>query len=236
MSKVLAVGDIHTKRHIIYQVAKIMDNYDKVVFVGDYADDWSTGAQESIATWREMKQLQEANPEKVIVLAGNHDYVYTQEKLFMRQSGYNVQTRMELLKPENKDLFKWVSGLPLTFRLETVLYSHAGVENSWSGQATPEKLWQSNSPLWSRPMFGYIGPNRDYTAKYKKNRILKAQVFGHTPQQTVNEIIDEGSGLWCIDTFSTNEDGTPVGDGTVLVIDNGKVFTKHTLDDLALQQ
>ena len=40
--KVLAVGDIHTKKWIVDKVDEIADNYDKVVLIGDYADEWTT--------------------------------------------------------------------------------------------------------------------------------------------------------------------------------------------------
>lgn len=39
MSRVLAIGDIHTKTWIVDKVSKVIDDYDKVVFCGDYADD-----------------------------------------------------------------------------------------------------------------------------------------------------------------------------------------------------
>ena len=41
MGKILAIGDIHTKIWIIEKVAKVINDYDKVILCGDYADDFS---------------------------------------------------------------------------------------------------------------------------------------------------------------------------------------------------
>ena len=50
--KILAVGDVHTKSWMIEKVEKIVEDYDAVVFCGDYADNWNTTPGESLATWR----------------------------------------------------------------------------------------------------------------------------------------------------------------------------------------
>ena len=36
--KILCVGDIHAKPQIIYAVAKLVKDYDRVIFLGDYLD------------------------------------------------------------------------------------------------------------------------------------------------------------------------------------------------------
>ena len=55
--KVLAVGDIHTKIWIIDRVREIAENYDKIIFVGDYADDWGKQPMDTINTWKEYESL-----------------------------------------------------------------------------------------------------------------------------------------------------------------------------------
>lgn len=58
MSKVLAIGDLHTKIWVIEKVAKAIQNYDKVIFCGDYADDFKAVPQDTINTWKTLKDLQ----------------------------------------------------------------------------------------------------------------------------------------------------------------------------------
>ena len=209
--KTLAIGDLHTKAQIIDKVEKLIDNYDAVIFVGDYADDWNTSPLMTIAIWRRLKELQEKYGEKVTALIGNHDYSYI---LSFRpySSGYNATTQMLLSTPENKELLSWLKDLPVTKELDGVVYSHAGIDISWNGSLDDNSLWADNSPLWTRP------DDTDYTDT--------PQVFGHTPSKTCYEVAPN---IWCIDTFSTYPDGTPVGDGTVLEITDGKTFNKIKL-------
>lgn len=212
MSRVLAIGDIHTKIWIINAIKEIVEEYDKIVFVGDYADDWHMNAQKSIDTWQALKDFQEANPSKVVFVTGNHDYIYVNDTK-TTQSGYNQLTQTLIDMPENKELRGWLRNLPVTLELDGVTYSHAGITDTFKQKYTSEWLWQDNSPLWARPLHG--------------NSYLEiSQVFGHTPSETCWEV---QKNIWCIDTFSTYPDGTPIGDHTVLEVENGNKFTKRKI-------
>lgn len=210
--KVLAVGDIHTKIWMIEKVEKLVDNYDAVIFVGDYADDWGAPAQDSILTWLRLKNLQEAYPHgQILLVTGNHDYIYV-NKTPTKQSGYNPTTQLLINTPEHEELRAWLKGLPEVIEFDGVYYSHAGLNKNWEPTDDVYELWSDHSPLWIRP--GYL--------PYKK----VPQVFGHTPIETCREI---QKNVWCIDTFSTYPDGTPIGDQTVLEITDGKQFKKISL-------
>jgi predicted MPP superfamily phosphohydrolase len=197
--RVLAIGDIHTKLWIVDKVRQLTDDYDQIVFVGDYADDWNASPLESINTWKELRSLSHSEP-KVKLVTGNHDYIYV-HKTPTKQSGYNQLT--QFLLDTNKGLKEWLQKLPLTLKIDGVTYSHAGITDTWVGD--PSNLWFDCSPLWARP------PWADY-------RDIP-QVFGHTPQKTCLEV---QLNAWCIDTFSTDPNGNPLGDYTVLEITNGK--------------
>lgn len=222
--KVLAVGDIHTKLWIIDAVKKIADNYDRVVFVGDYADDWDSEPLDTIRTWEALYSLKQSDPEKYHFVVGNHDYIYV-HKTPTISSGYSAGTQFMLNLPENRHLKNWIETIPLAFEIDDVIYSHAGFTQTWYKKAEWNKdmtayevsgLWQDDSPLWVRP-------DTDNEDLY----IPRRQVFGHTPSETCWEVQPHN---WCIDTFSTYPDGTPVGDGTVLEIEWGRVFTKIKLE------
>ncbi len=212
--KVLAVGDIHCKTDIIDKVWQAVDYYNRVVFVGDYADDWKASHQDSIDTWKRLKDFQEAHPSKVRVLVGNHDYIYANYTK-STQSGYNLLTQTLIDTPENRELREWLRTLPVTLEIDGVLYSHAGIDESWNGKEDTNSLWADNSPIWTRP------DDTDY--------IQVPQVFGHTPSQTCYEVKPN---VWCIDTFSTYPDGTPVGDYTVLEITDGSTFDIKSLENI----
>lgn len=213
MAKILAIGDIHTKIWIIEKVAKVIDHYDKVIFCGDYADDFKASPQDTLNTWNSLKDMQSQNRSKIELVIGNHDYIYVNDTPSL-QSGYNPMTHVLIDAPENKSLKGWLTGLPVVIEIDGVAYSHAGIANEWSGLQDVGGLWNDTSPIWARP-------NSSIT--YKDT----PQVFGHTPSETCYEI---KHGVWCIDTFSTMPDGTPFSDGSVLQVIDGKKSSKLYLE------
>lgn len=244
MGKTLAIGDIHCKLWIIDEVRKIADDYDRIVFVGDYADDWKATPQDSINTWYALKSLQDNNPDKVVILSGNHDYIYTHYTK-TTQSGYNPLTET-ILNADHKELAAWLRELPITVEIDKVTYSHGGITEGWDGKLDSVSLWKDDSPLWARPV----------QSNFKKEQTAYAllnQCVGHTPVDTIKRLIiskdnsyytpvsRESASIWSeigqeyfnilfIDTFSTYSDGTPIGDGTVLEVIDGKRFNKTKLE------
>ena len=210
MGKVCAVGDIHTKTWIIEEVESLIKDYDTVIFVGDYADDFGANLRDSIDTWYRLKELCETH-DNVQLLLGNHDYIYL-NKTPTLQSGYSNATQILINSPENAELKNWLKELPVIKEIDGVSYSHAGITEDWNGSQDVFGLWQDTSPLWARPNW----------FKYKDT----PQVFGHTPSKTCWEVEPN---IWCIDTFSTHHDGTPIGDHSILEIIDGKEFKIRSL-------
>src|SRR6266481_7662094 len=103
MGKILAIGDIHTKIWIIEKVAKVINDYDKVIFCGDFADDFNASPQDTLDTWSSLSDLQIKNQSKVELVIGNHDYIYVNDTPSL-QSGYNPMTHVLIDAPENKNL------------------------------------------------------------------------------------------------------------------------------------
>ncbi len=212
MGKILAIGDIHTKIWIIEKVVKVINDYDKVIFCGDYADDFNVTPQDTLNIWNILKDLQTKNQGKVELVTGNHDYIYVNNTPSL-QTGYNPMTQVLIDAQENKNLKEWLTGLPVIAEIDGVTYSHAGIANEWSGVEDVAGLWNNMSPIWARPS----------GSTYKNI----PQVFGHTPSDTCYEV---KHGVWCIDTFSTMPDGTPIGDGSVLQIIDGIKISKLYLE------
>lgn len=206
--KVLAVGDIHTKLWIITQIKSMVDDYDNIIFVGDYADDWNSGPLQTIETWKALKAFQDEYPDKVKLVIGNHDYIYV-NNVHTISGGYNTVTQTLLNAPENEDIRYWLNALPYYMQIDHVTYTHAGIAEGWDYSTTVDRMWSDDSPIWLRPG----------SLPYAKI----PQVFGHTPSETCWEVEPN---VWCIDTFSTYPDDTPVGDYSLLEIVDGKTFNK----------
>lgn len=219
MSRVLAVGDVHTKSWILYEIAELVDFYDHIVFCGDYADNWNTSPVQSMSTWRLLKEFCESNPEKVHAVIGNHDYAYIHPEIAGRSSGWNPVTFTLLNTPENKRLKTWLLSLPPVFELDGITFSHAGVTDQWDGDESVYGLWTDVSPIWARPK--EMGGN----ITYKKI----PQVIGHN---TSEKIWNPEPHVWCIDTFSQDQNNNFVGDKTVLEIIDGKEFNVISLNEI----
>ena len=74
--KLIALGDIHG-RNIWKQILAKEDNFDKIVFIGDYFDskDGISVLQE-IENFKEILELKKKFKDKVVLLFGNHDFHY----------------------------------------------------------------------------------------------------------------------------------------------------------------
>ena len=219
MSSILSIGDIHCKTWIIDEVEKLIDDYDHIVFVGDYADNWNTPPIHSMATWRLLRQFMQSNPDKVHAVIGNHDFAYVHPEIAGRSSGWSPVTFTLINTPENKKIKDWLLSLPVTLELDGVTFSHAGITNEWNGKEDVWNLWQDNSPIWARPR--EMGGNITYKDI--------PQVIGHNSSK---EIWNPAPNVWCIDVFSEDQQNNFIGDKTVLKIINGKEFHKIKLNDI----
>ena len=72
--KTLTVGDLHGK-----DVWKEIDTirYDKIIFVGDYVDCFTTSNVEIKHNLEQIIRYKKDNMDKVVLLLGNHDVQYT---------------------------------------------------------------------------------------------------------------------------------------------------------------
>ena len=218
--RILCIGDLHTKTWIIDAVEKIMDDYDAIVFVGDYADNWNTGPTYSMAVWRYLKLFMQEN-EKVHAVIGNHDYSYLHKQIAGQSSGWDPTTFALINAPENRKVKDWLLELPPFLELDGVTFSHAGLTEEWDGDTSVTGLWNDASPLWARP------------AKHGGRITYKniPQVIGHNPSE---KIWNPQEGVWCIDTFSETPQNQPIGDHTVLEIIDGKEFLPVKLSEITV--
>lgn len=204
MSRVLAIGDIHTKNDILLKVSAIAHKYDKVVFIGDYVDDWGKPAISSLIALKMLMEMDKKNKGKFIFLMGNHDYTYISDKKGI-SSGFNYSFDRLINSGIHEEVLDFMKSFKYMYMIDGVNYSHAGITKTWDGI----EYWSNDSPIWARHQ-------EQFVTSYP-------QVTGHTPVETCKKL--EGyDNFWCIDTFSTYPNGDSIGDGTVLEIIDGKEF------------
>ena len=246
--KILCVGDIHAKPWVVHAVSTLLDDYDRVIFLGDYVDDWGADPLLSMEALEAISVLMRRNENKVVVLRGNHDFseYYGYRKREFMCSGFNIGTHNEcqLLYQNNWDkmLTCYIVHGYDDEASQDYYITHAGLINGWYKQWSKgfSKLAHEQKAKTSlcdtEEMLAMVGSARGGSSLYPSpiwadERELKAspipfanQIVGHTPVKTVTcHEFKNGDGerhkIFFCDTFSTYSNGDPYGDGSCLSLD-----------------
>lgn len=132
--KIVAIGDIHGRASWKYIVHKERDS-DHIIFVGDYFDSHDAISPElQMINFKEICQFKEKEGDKVVLLIGNHDEHYFPFMGNSGTSGYNAGAAPSIghLLMTYKDL------LQMAHYEDNVLFSHAGVAESWMNDIIEE--------------------------------------------------------------------------------------------------
>ena len=124
--KQIIVGDIHGKT-VWKDIINQEKTFDKFIFIGDYVDsfdgiDGNTQA-ENLA---DIIQFKKDNPNKVILLIGNHDYHYIMDDINYSGYQYDMQFVYKQMYENNKELFKICHKIN-----DNNIAVHAGITKTW---------------------------------------------------------------------------------------------------------
>ena len=114
--------------------------WDKIIFVGDYVDDWDLPNVEILHNLKEIIFFASRNQDRVHLLLGNHDIQYIVNDELC--SVYRAEMRHDLFRlfEDNRDLFRMAfldktesefEGATKTLK---TLWTHAGVTEGWLTQ------------------------------------------------------------------------------------------------------
>lgn len=204
--KLVVISDVHGRKNW-KRITTQNKDADLFIFIGDYFDSFDIHANEQILNFREIILFKEKNPDKVILLTGNHDthylpyFINTGE----RYSGFQGAMFHEI----NHLIQDNLSYLQMAFQYADILFTHAGVTNTWLNDngfdkksdvvqfindlfiykpsafrfvgTDPYGDSQHSSPVWVRP--GSLMSNA-----YKYDEIR--QVVGHTQYKQILIIKD----------------------------------------------
>ena len=123
--KILIIPDVHG-RTFWKPATKLVDEYDRIIFLGDYLDAYDYKAKRvEEDNFKEILEFANKNKEKVVLLLGNHDCVYLLDLLTCSRYNWQKAADYKKLFVDNKDLFK------LYYIIDNYLFSHAGVYTYW---------------------------------------------------------------------------------------------------------
>ena len=244
--KVLFIGDIHTHNYMFDDIERLDKEYifDKIIFHGDYVDDWLAKNNESLITLDKVINLKKSNPNKYILLLGNHELSY----LGFPCSGHRYDIENDISN-KLKDNINYFDLYTIT-NIDNKEYvsTHGGITNSYIHGVITRVIPGLKNSEWKQGL--------DVMNKYKKDSLnlltyvsalrggyheyssmvwcdkreheffsslekyfIPNQIIGHTPVSTISYISSEDSMLYFIDTHSTYRDGRNIGDKSYLIYD-----------------
>ena len=130
--KILVLPDIHGRK-FWEEPCKHMEDYDKIVFLGDYMDPYDfehISVPEALENFDNILAFADAHKDKVTLVLANHDMPYFCEK-YKSFSWYHPRHSKEYCNDisqrfeEYKDLFK------IADVADDVLFTHAGCTPGW---------------------------------------------------------------------------------------------------------
>lgn len=234
--KILVCGDLHAKYHIFEYVKSLAYKYDKVIFLGDYVDDWNTPPEASYNLLNSLIEWKKSEPDRVVLLWGNHDLSEYMPEIF-RCAGFNQRTS-DLVREvfrKNEHLFQ------IAYNWNRVLFTHAGLTDSFAKQLEIDDFQNGWSNIVAnelntlldteekRNMLAQVGQARGGASIPSVIWADKAeleedpssdfiQVVGHTPVEEITTYTNDEANLIFCDTFSTYPNGAMIGNGSLLEI------------------
>lgn len=237
--KYLFVGDVHNHKYMFEDVKRLdaQYNFDKIIFVGDYVDDWNTTNHESLETLEIVINLKKANPDKYIFTLGNHELSYLGYPCSGHQ--YELDDVVEMKLKENIDCF--VLAATIMCGDNEYVCSHAGFTNDYVKdymgglENWKESLEDMNKNIIENlpktTLCSYMrGGASEYSsflwADIREHKmlnsvvdpLLKYQIIGHSPVLEINLAYH----FKFIDTHSTYRDGREFGDKSYLMWNENK--------------
>lgn len=230
--KALFVGDIHNHSYIFQDIEKLDNEYhfDRVIFMGDYVDDWNTDNHQSLETLDRIFTLKTIDPEKYTFLIGNHELSYLGYKCSGHMTELEDVVEMKLNEHiDDLDFYTIVQCGDTEY-----VCTHAGITNGFALESLGGRNWKQflgnmnqfkKMNLYPLSKCSYLrGGNDEFSSFLWCDRrehsyfsleepIVPYQIVGHTPVKTVVK----GGNIFFIDTHSTYRDGSEYGDKSYLV-------------------
>jgi predicted phosphodiesterase len=130
---ILVIPDVHGRTFWKDAVDKHLEECDKVIFLGDYLDEYpdeNITRKQSKENFKEIINLKENNRDKVILLLGNHDLHYMHRE-FTRSSRYSSSNAYSYKQMflSHESFFKIAHEEMINDK--KYLFTHAGVMKSW---------------------------------------------------------------------------------------------------------
>lgn len=217
--KHIIIGDLHGRD--VWKRAPL-DGDSMIVFLGDYVDSKYRSDHEILSNLKEIIAFKKSNPERVVLLIGNHDAHYIHYPYFPCP-GFRPSAQFELtsLFSDHRHRFQ------LAYQVDNILFSHAGLTNTWLRRAKGDPIfnrysypnltlaetlnmveWKSRAAILYAPCHYRTGENSDggpvwadAQATIKDGLDGYHQVVGHTPMDEPSAYVWETGSVTYLDVL-----------------------------------
>lgn len=224
--RIVALGDTHG-RILWKEIVEKEKNADKIIFIGDYFDTHHAGVSgnKQLVIFKEIVAYKRANPDKVVLLTGNHDFHYMRG-VGENYSGYQASYAIDFAEAIHDALSD--DSLQMCYKHDRFVFTHAGVTKTWckANEIDTDKLEQSINDLFKfKPNkfkftvghnYSNYGDDICQTPIWVRPASLKEDILegitcvvGHTTQDSIN-IHDD---VILIDTIGTSQEYLVIEDG-----------------------
>lgn len=176
---------------------------DKIVFLGDYFDSFDVPFSEQNTNFAEILILKREQPDKVVLLLGNHEYHYMSAYSYDRYSGHQLHYAGKIEEVLTEAIKEGL--IQIAYLHDGYLFTHAGVTKTWMEDnkltnggivARINTEFSSNPQVFKfTPSTGLdnVGDSITQGPLWVRPRALKSdkidgvkQVVGHTHQKNID--------------------------------------------------
>ena len=147
-NKILVIPDIHCRKFWRQSIEESKDSVDKVIFLGDYLDPYPEeikmapelmeckdfyDAHSNLNMLNDILSLKKENPDKIILLCGNHTCSYIWSKFSAAsRTDYQNWEKYHKFFSQNLEYFN------LVWTERNTIFSHAGITQGWAETVATE--------------------------------------------------------------------------------------------------
>ena len=210
MGKILILPDVHGRTFWL-EACDHKDDFEKIVFLGDYVSPYpyeDISNARAIEIFNEVLDFKKENPEKVVLLMGNHDFSYVNSNICECRTDWTNWNKL------NGMYFDNIKSFDLAWETKIgdkrYFFSHSGVRKEWFNRWVKDKLfaWEGDE----LPPVAYF--NNLFHAAYDDGRNFDTKST-HDFERAIGiystyrgwDGWDDGSIVWADIREYSNEDG-----------------------------
>lgn len=171
--RIIKISDLHGKNIWERIVKKEEATADKIIFDGDYFDSFNIPFIYQMDNFNKIIAYKKANPDKVVLLFGNHDFHYLRAA-HEDYSGYQFFKALEIQEVIEAAIKEGL--IQMCYVNDIHLFIHAGLSKTWSAKNLPDIQKNNNVEdsinqlfIENPTAFGWVRDKYRYTDPYGDN-------------------------------------------------------------------